>query len=466
MSERKIKSVHITNYYHKDSGGISTSYNNLMAAAERHRRYVRLIVPGEVEEIEEVNDFAKIYYVPAKQSPIFDKRYRVMMPWHYMPANSIIRKILLAEMPDMVEITDKYTLSIFGRMVRKLGFQELERPMVVHFSCERMDDNIASFLSKGKFGQWLARRAISNYTLPSFDYHIANSAYTAQEFYDALSPEKNKGRSNKFLNWCWQYFAAPMVPVKERIFVCPRGVNTDRYNPHRGSDVRAMMRERAGILADSTVLLYAGRISPEKNVGLLLNIVSELATDSSRDYRLLIAGAGPLAEKLKEESAKMFPGKMILVGHLDRDTLSDYYANADVFVHPNPKEPFGIAPLEAMASGVPTVAPNSGGILSYATDENAWLVEPTGEAFAEAIREVMDNEELRESKVAKALETARANSREASTDRLFATYDRMWEDFNARKEMFTDIEKSKEFDFVNNALSSVDSDDDPASGLK
>src|SRR5690606_25415039 len=132
---------------------------------------------------------------------------------------------------------------------------------------------------------------------------------------------------------------------------------------------------------------------------LLVDVMSELAKDPDRDYRLLIAGAGPKAEWLEEQTSKMFPGKMIQLGHLDKETLSDYYANADVFVHPNPKEPFGIAPLEAMASGVPTVAPNSGGILSYATNENAWLVEPTGEAFAAAIREVLENPELRASKV-------------------------------------------------------------------
>ena len=53
-----MKSVHITNYYHKNSGGISTSYNNLLAAAGRHRRHVALIVPGEIEEVEQVNEFA------------------------------------------------------------------------------------------------------------------------------------------------------------------------------------------------------------------------------------------------------------------------------------------------------------------------------------------------------------------------------------------------------------------------
>lgn len=453
MSENKIKSVHLTNYYHKNSGGISTSYNNLMAAAERHKRYVRLIVPGETESVEEVNPFAKIYYVPAKQSPVFDKRYRVMMPWQYMVADSIIRKILLAEMPDMVEITDKYTLSLFGPMVRKKGFQELGRPMLVHFSCERMDDNIGSFLTKGKLGQWLSRRVIGNYTLPSFDYHIGNSAYTAEEFFDSADPDKNPSRSNSFFNWCWRYFAAPRVPVRERIFVCPRGVDAVQFSPERSSDqVKREMREKATIPAESVVLLYAGRISPEKNIGLLVELMELLSADRSHDFRLLVAGAGPQSEWLKDETEKHFPGKIIQLGHVDKETLSNYYANSDVFVHPNPKEPFGIAPLEAMASGVPTVAPNSGGILSYATNENAWLVEPNGESFAAAIREVIENKEIREGKVARALETARVNTRESSTDRLFETYDRLWADFQQRNELFTNIESSKEFDFANGAL--------------
>ncbi len=180
-----IKSVHITNYYHKNSGGISTSFNNLLAAAERHRRFVRLIVPGETEAVEDVNEFAKIYYVPARQSPIFDKRYRVMMPWDYMPGNSIIRRILLAEMPEMVEVTDKYTLSMIGAMIRVGKFKQLGRPMLVHFSCERMDDNINSFLGGGAVGKWFARRVMGNYNFPLFDFHIANSPYTAEEFYES-----------------------------------------------------------------------------------------------------------------------------------------------------------------------------------------------------------------------------------------------------------------------------------------
>ncbi len=444
-----IKSVHITNYYHKNSGGISTSYNNLLAAAERHRRFVRLIVPGETEAVEEVNEFAKIYYVPAKQSPVFDKRYRVMMPWDYMPGSSIIRKILLEEMPDLIEVTDKYTLSMLGAMIRIGKFKQINRPLLVHFSCERMDDNIASFMTKRAFGRWLSRRVVGNYLMPSFDFHIANSPYTAEEFYKAVEKRENPRRSDKFFNWCWRFFKSPRVPFEERIFVCPRGVNAVQFSPDRQSDaVKKAMREQAEIPDDAIVLLYAGRISPEKNIELLVPLMEILAKDSERDFRLLVAGAGPQAEWLKEETAKKIPHRIIQLGHLDKETLSDYYANADVFVHPNPREPFGIAPLEAMASGTPTVAPNAGGLLSYATNENAWLVEPTAENFAAAVREIVNDKALRNRKIERAFEAVNENTRERSTDFLLATYDRLYADFQMRKELFTDQEKAGKFDFV------------------
>ena len=448
-----IKSVHITNYYHKNSGGISTSFNNLLAAAERHKRYVRLIVPGEKESVEEINKFAKIYYVPAKFSPIFDKRYRLIQPWQYMLNDSLIRKILLAEKPDLIEVTDKYTISMLGAMIRIGKFKQIGRPMLVHFSAERMDDNIASFMSKGALGEWFARRIVGNYTLAIFDFHIANSVYTAQEFYKAYKKEENKSRSDWFFNKSWQFFKAPRIPIEERIYVCPRGVNSEVFRADRKSDaVKKQMREKAGIPADSVVLLYAGRISPEKNVGLLVEMMKFLAQDPTHDYRLIVAGAGPQEDFLKAETAKNFPGKIVLLGHLDKETLADYYANADVFVHPNPKEPFGIAPLEAMVSGAPTLAPDSGGILSYATDENAWLVKPSGANFAKAVREIIEDPNQRARKVNNAILTALDNTREKSTDNLFAAYDKMYADFQRRNDLFTNVEKAKKFDFVKELL--------------
>ncbi|MCU0240128.1 MAG: glycosyltransferase, partial [Pyrinomonadaceae bacterium] len=400
LEKKPIKSVHLTNYYHKNSGGISTSYNNLLAAASRHKRSITLIVPGETEEIEIVNDFAKIYYIPAKQSPIFDKRYRMLMPWQYMLNGSRIREIMLAEKPDMVEVTDKYTISMMGAMIRLNKFNQIGRPMLVHFSCERMDDNIASFLTKGKIGKWFSKRVMGDYVFPSFDYHIANSTYTAEEFYESVE-------KNFLLNPAWRLFKSATAPIKERVFVCPRGVNIEQFShTKRDSEFKKSIKTENNLPENAIILLYTGRISPEKNVELLPEFMKILAKDKNRDFRLLVAGAGPQSDWLKAETEANFPDKIIQLGHLDKEKLSKLYANCDIFVHPNPREPFGIAPLEAMASGVPVVAPNAGGILSYATDENCWLVEPKAEHFAWAIRDIVENDELRKRKVEKAIETA------------------------------------------------------------
>jgi glycosyltransferase involved in cell wall biosynthesis len=453
--DKPLKSVHITNYYHKNSGGISNSYNRLLEAAERHQRYVRLIVPGEIDQIEEINPYAKIYYVQAPQSPVFDKRYRILLPWKtYLKDEMPIRRILRAEMPDMIEIAEKYSISLLAGIIRMGHFKQLNRPMLVHFSCERMDDNIRSFLSKGKLANWFARRVMGNYNFPMFDFHIGNSPYTAQELLDAVLPETNRHRSDWFFNFCWRYFRAARVPVAERVFSNPRGVDAILYNVKRqtAENRRALIAE-SGFPETATVLLYAGRISPEKNVTMLPEVMRILSADKSRDYRLLLAGDGPQAEELKKEFEARTPGKTKFLGHLtDKQKLANLYANADVFVHPNPHEPFGIAPLEAMASGAPVVAPNSGGLLSYASNENAWLVAPVAKDFAVAIQSVFADETRRRQKVGNALETARKHTWEASTSRLFALYDRLYEDFSSRKELYAYESEPKEINFARELL--------------
>ena len=454
MSAKKLKSVHITNYYHKNSGGISTAYDRLLEAANRHERYVRLIVPGAENKQEEIGEFGRIYYVKANFSPLFDKRYRLMLPWKtYIFDKTPIREILSDEQPDILEIGEKYTLSLLGGMIHKGNLKTLNRPMLVHFSCERMDDNMRAFVSGEPPFRWFARRLIGNYIFPMFDFHLANSDYTAQEIKDAISDEKNKYRSKKFFDFCHRFFNASNVPADERIFVNQCGADTKHFsNNRKNAAKRKEILAEAGFPENATVLLYAGRLSPEKNVKFLPKILRSLLKfynyDTERhEYRLLIAGDGPLKNWLEENLQKHAPDKFKILGHVtDREKLADIYANSDIFLHPNPREPFGIAPLEAMASGLPVVVPDSGGVLSYATDENAWLVETEVESYFREIRDVFNNTEKRELKIKNALETAAKYSWENSTDNLFAIYDKMYEDFNNRRNLYVGEPKSEQRD--------------------
>ena len=105
----------------------------------------------------------------------------------------------------------------------------------------------------------------------------------------------------------------------------------------------------------------------------------------SGQFHLLLAGDGPLRAGLERLCERDLPGAVGFIGYIrNRETLADIYANCDALLHPNPREPFGIAPLEAMASGLPLIGPNSGGLICYAHSGNAWLLNPDPESFANA----------------------------------------------------------------------------------
>ncbi|MFZ1700694.1 MAG: glycosyltransferase [Pyrinomonadaceae bacterium] len=424
------KSIHITNYYHPSSGGISRAYDKLLEAADRHRRYVRLIVPGRESSVQEVGEYGRIYFVEAAHAPVFDKRYRLLLPWKaYTPKDSPIRAILRDEQPDIVEIGEKYSLSLLAGLIRRGSISVFEkRPMLVQATCERMDDNIRSFVSERGVFQWFARGYMSSYVVPMYDFHLANSDYTAEEIL----------RANTRFAALSKMWRSPKVDLAERVFVNQRGVNKELFSASRRSpERRAIIRDKYELPENSLILLYAGRVSPEKNVMLLPEMMQQLSKNSEMDIRLLIAGAGPSLDPLIEESGKVATGKVISIGHVsDRQELADLYANCDAFVHPNPREPFGQAPMEAMASGLAVVGPDSGGILSYADDSNAWLATATPEAFADSILAMLSDLTDRKRRVERALKTAQGYSWEASTANMFSIYDEMYARFTSDRSLF------------------------------
>jgi alpha-1,6-mannosyltransferase len=219
---------------------------------------------------------------------------------------------------------------------------------------------------------------------PMFDHHITFSEHTAEELIRASHGHK----------------------VRRGIWVTPLGVDCDRFIVNRRVPGTAVTR-----------LLYVGRLSPEKNVFLLLDMMKRL---NPHEYTLTIAGDGPLLEEMLCRK----PEHVSFLGHVaDRGALADVYANADVFVHPNPREPFGIAPLEAMAAGLALIAPNTGGVTTYANRTNAWLVSADPEAMAAAAREIRMNPITRNAKISAARETAERFGWPVVTKRLLELYE-------------------------------------------
>lgn len=380
-----MKTLHLTNAWHPSSGGIATFYRALMRAAEERGHWMRIVVPSEMTRVEEVGRYGRIYHLEAPPAP-FNQRYRVLLPHRYLFADTAICRLIRSEQPDLVEICDKYTLIWMSWLLKCGGLLDLKkRPKLVGMSCERMDDNIAAYTSTGRAGQWLSRCYMRMCYVPMFDYHITVSDYTAGELVAAADSSDGPD-----------------------IWIRPMGVDLSAFSPaHRTAEKRKLLLERVGGGGNSVLLLYAGRLVPEKNLDLLVELMGSLHHDQNYNYRLLIAGDGLSEEELQRTCEERFPGKVSFLGHFgNRSELAALYANADIFVHPNWKEPFGIGPLEAMAAGTPLVAPNTGGVVSYANPWNAWVADPRPAAFASAVRAAVANPELMRRKVQAAIETA------------------------------------------------------------
>lgn len=143
----------------------------------------------------------------------------------------------------------------------------------------------------------------------------------------------------------------------QRLRLWARGADLHRFSPQRRS---AAMRARllAGRPDDSLLILYVGRLATEKRV--------ELLAEAARLPGVALTIIGDGAEREKLES--LFGASAHFTGYLFGDELADAYASADVFAFTGTNETFGQVVLEAMASGLPVLVPNAGGVVDLVLD--------------------------------------------------------------------------------------------------
>jgi glycosyltransferase involved in cell wall biosynthesis len=152
--------------------------------------------------------------------------------------------------------------------------------------------------------------------------------------------------NSEFYRRCW--IDRGIMPEKLRLF--PRGLDTELFNPARRDPGFWPTRGAKG-----TVMLYVGRVSKEKDLNFLAEIMPALRQKAGH-FTLAIVGEGPYRKELE-----MLLPEAIFTGILTGRELGVAYASADLFVFPSTTDTYGNVVVEAMAAGLPVAVSDVGG---------------------------------------------------------------------------------------------------------
>lgn len=183
---------------------------------------------------------------------------------------------------------------------------------------------------------------------------------------------------------------------KEKIKIIPNGIHLDEFDiPFSKEECRYKL----DIPPETKVVLFVGHLLPHKGPDVLLKAVPQILK-SLKNIKVIYLGSGQLQNSLINMSRKMNINKNIeFQGYVeDKFKKALYYKAADVLVLPSFSESFGIVNLEAMASGLPIVASNVGGIPNVVIHSINGLLFDAGDhrALADEIIYIFQNDELRE----------------------------------------------------------------------
>ncbi|WP_433466932.1 glycosyltransferase [Spirillospora sp. CA-128828] len=327
-----MRIVQLANLYSPVSGGLRTAVDMLGAGyhAAGHRR--ALVVPGPAYTRRDTES-GPVITVPG---PSVAPGYRLVLD-----PRPVLR-VLCQLRPDVVEVSDKATLTVAARWARRRGVR------AVLFSHERLDAILAPRVPSWMPLETLADRW-NRRLAAEFDAIVVTSAFAAAEF------------------------ARVGAPSLHRV---PLGVDLTTFRP----------RPQSG--QDGVRLVHLGRLSKEKRPDLAIGAAVELGRRGV-PVRLDVVGDGPCGPRLREWARReRLPVRFH--GHVgERAAVARLLADADVALATCPIESFGLAVLEALACGTPVVAADRGAAHELVVPGAGARVAPRATAFADGVQEVL-----------------------------------------------------------------------------
>ncbi|HEU4698195.1 MAG TPA: glycosyltransferase [Gemmatimonadales bacterium] len=338
--EARFGLLDVTKYFGPTTGGVRTYLLQKAAYVAAHPELRQTIaIPGERDGLID-GDGVRCYRLRGARIP-------TQHPYRFLWAPRTMRRILEHERPDLIEVGSPFLVPWTTHHVnRGLGvpmvwFYHGNVPHLVAPQPERSGGRRAAHAAA-----WAYVRRVSRL----FRAVLVASDFVAEEL-------ARHGVDN-----------ALRVPL---------GVDVDLFHPTRAA-ARAATRARHGLDPDAPLAVFAGRFAREKRLEVLLRAWPAVARRTGAQLALI--GDGPSRRWFQAQ-----PGASQvhwLPFATDRAALADLLAAADLYVAAGPNETFGLAALEAMASGLPVLSVDRGGVPEQVRQSGAGDLYPDGDAAA------------------------------------------------------------------------------------
>jgi len=297
-----MKIMDITPYYHSYSGGIRTYIDKKVEWVFEMEWEQVVVVPGKVYKKYQVKR-TTFYELPS---------FPLIGGYRFFKSLEDIKEVIRLEKPDLLEFSGTYLPIPF--------FKKEGVPISVFYHSD-------------------AKRELSLFPVPKKLLEglfklVVDKCLRAVEF--ILVPSLKYKRELESLGL-------------ENVHYVPLGVDTQTFHPSKRDD---QFRHSLGIQDNKLLLLYVGRLSPEKGTNTLIKLLKGL--DPSM-FHMLIVGKGPLEFLVKAHQRKL--SSLTYMPYINsKEQLAKVYASGDIFVSASMFETFSLAFLEAQSSGLPVCA--------------------------------------------------------------------------------------------------------------
>ncbi len=341
-----------TDTYTPDINGVVSSIVTLQKELEKNGHDVYVITNHKAMTMKKEGNVLRLSGLELK----WLYGYKLSTPYHFSARDEIMKMNL-----DVIHVHTEFGVGMFGRIVAKY----LNIPVVTTY--HTMYEDYTHYVNRFEIDEV---DKITKKMVSSFSKSISDSAQAV------ISPsEKTKETLIKY-------------GVKTPIYVIPTGLNFDKFNPdHIDYEKVKMIRKTYGIEENDRLIVFVGRIAPEKSIEIPIEGFRYVEDPS---IKFMIVGGGPQLKELQDMVKRyQLENKIVFTDKVPAEEIPAYYACADCFVSASLTETQGMTYLEALACGLPVFARYDEVIKDIVIDGDSGFIFKTPQEFADKLTDFM-----------------------------------------------------------------------------